>query len=73
MSPAKPGQRPFGRRLVPMVYGDEIHKAEVVAMVEEMLGSGSLPGLSDLLDPLSAPDEEASRRPAARKWRQKRR
>ena len=28
MSPATPGQRPSGRRLVPMVYGDEIYKAE---------------------------------------------
>jgi hypothetical protein len=73
MSPVTPGQRPFGRRLVPMVYGDEIHKEEVVAMVEEMLGSGSLPGLSDLLDPLSATDEERSRRPATGKRGQKHR
>src|SRR3954451_12901030 len=47
MSPATPGQRPFGRRLVPMVYGDEILRPQLVAMVEEMLGSGSLPGLPD--------------------------
>jgi hypothetical protein len=73
MSPATPGQRPFGRRLVPMVYGDEIHKAEVVALVEEMIGLGFPPDVSDLLDPLSSPDEEASRRPAVEKRRQKRR
>jgi hypothetical protein len=65
MSPAAPGQRPFGRRLVPMVYGDEIYKAEVVTLVEEMLGSGPLPDLSDPLDLLGVPDEERSRRPAA--------
>jgi hypothetical protein len=67
MSPATPGQRPFGRRLVPMVYGDEIHKAEVVALIEEMIGSGSLPGPSDLLDPLSVPDGERSRSPPSGK------
>jgi hypothetical protein len=47
MSPAKPGQRPLGRRLVPMIYGEEIQRPQLVEMVEEMLGSGSLPGLSD--------------------------
>lgn len=64
MSPTAPGQRPFGRRLVPMVYGDEIHQAEMVALVEEMLGTGAVPSLSELLDPLSIPDEERNRRPA---------